>query len=458
MALQRRHAMRFVGLVILLLFTAFFFVPIIWLFLAPTKTDGQLLTESPFAFGSLARSSHTFHRIITYDDDSLLIWLKNSAIYSFGGTALAIVAAIPAGYGLALTHFIGRRALLSITLVVMIMPATALVLPLFLEINKLGLYGTIWSLILPFGFFPFGVYLAYIYFSSTIPKDLLAAARIDGASEWGVFRYIALPLARPIVGLVGVLRLRRVLEQLLPSVRDDLRQLAISASDRAAAADRLDRVVQSRQLFGWQQRRGSPPAGPRHGSDHGDRSGAHGVPIRAARPCHGHARRCDQGVTGSNGDRLVPKRNPDLPEERTPRGRPAQPRGTRTASFSSSSGPPDAARQRACGCSPGSSTSTTASILIDDKDVIDLPPRDRDIAMVFQNYALYPHMNVAQNMGVLAEDGEGAEGRDRRARPGDREDPRARGLPRAQAAAAIRRSAPAGRDGSRDRPRSRVYS
>ena len=85
----------------------------------------------------------------------------------------------------------------------MIMPATALVLPLFLEMNKLGLYGTVWSLILPFGFFPFGVYLAYIYFSSTIPKDLLAAARIDGAGEWGVFRHIALPLARPIVGLVG---------------------------------------------------------------------------------------------------------------------------------------------------------------------------------------------------------------------------------------------------------------
>jgi len=203
MALNQRHLMRVVGLAVLLIVTAFFVVPMIWLFLAPTKTDGQLLTESPFAFGSLSTLFHTFHRIITYGDDSLVIWLKNSAIYSFGGTALAIVAAIPAGYGLALTHFIGRRALLSITLVVMIMPATALVLPLFLEINKLGLYGTIWSLILPFGFFPFGVYLTYIYFSSTIPKDLLAAARIDGAGEWNVFRYIALPLARPIVALVG---------------------------------------------------------------------------------------------------------------------------------------------------------------------------------------------------------------------------------------------------------------
>ncbi len=203
MTLPRRYVIQAVGLAVLLLFTVFFFIPIVWLFLAPTKTDGQLLTQSPFALGSLHTLTQTFHRVITYSGHSVLIWLKNSAIYSFGGTALAVVAAIPAGYGLALTQFIGRRLLLSITLVVMIMPATALVLPLFLEINKLGLYGTIWSLILPFGFFPFGVYLAYIYFSSTIPKDLLAAARIDGAGEWAVFRYIALPLARPIVALVG---------------------------------------------------------------------------------------------------------------------------------------------------------------------------------------------------------------------------------------------------------------
>lgn len=203
MVLPRRHALRFAALMILLLFTAFFVVPMIWLLLAPTKTDGQLLNSSAFAVGSLSTFAHTFHRVITYNGDSLLIWLKNSAIYSFGGTALALLAAIPAGYGLALTHFIGRRMLLVITLVVMIMPATALVLPLFLEMNKLGLYGSVWSLILPFGFFPFGVYLAYIYFSSTIPKDLLAAARIDGASEWAVFRHIAVPLARPVVGLVA---------------------------------------------------------------------------------------------------------------------------------------------------------------------------------------------------------------------------------------------------------------
>ena len=105
--------------------------------------------------------------------------------------------------GLALTQFIGRKVLLSITLIVMIMPASALVLPLFLEMNLLHLSNSAWSVVLPFGFFPFGVYLSYIFFSSTIPKELMGAARVDGCSEWGVFRWVALPLARPIVALVA---------------------------------------------------------------------------------------------------------------------------------------------------------------------------------------------------------------------------------------------------------------
>jgi len=199
----RRYIVNFVGLIVLLVFVAFFGVPMLWLLLAPTKTNYQLLNESPFAFGSLSTFAHTFSKMINYQGQLMLTWLENSAIYSFGGTALALAAAIPAGYGLALTQFIGRRALLSITLVVMILPSTALVLPLFLEASAVHLVGTVWSVILPFAFFPFGVYLAYIYFSSTIPRDLLAAARIDGAGEWGVFRYVALPLARPIVALVA---------------------------------------------------------------------------------------------------------------------------------------------------------------------------------------------------------------------------------------------------------------
>lgn len=198
-----RIAARLLAIVVLLLFTTFFVVPIIWLLIAPTKQDGQFVTTSPFTIGSLGNLAHAWHELFSYQGDAILSWLKNSAIYTFGGVGLALAAAVPAGYGLARTRFIGRKTLLAITLVVMIMPTTALVLPLFLELNSVNLIDTPWSVILPFAFFPFGTYLTYIFFSSTIPEDLFASARIDGCSEWAVFRRIALPLARPVVALVA---------------------------------------------------------------------------------------------------------------------------------------------------------------------------------------------------------------------------------------------------------------
>jgi len=114
-----------------------------------------------------------------------------------------LFVAIPAGYALARTEFTGRRVLLIATLVVMLMPNATLVVPLFLELNEVHLIGSMWSVILPYSFYPFGVYLAYIYFSTALPSDLLDAARIDGHTELGVFRHVALPLAAPVVALVG---------------------------------------------------------------------------------------------------------------------------------------------------------------------------------------------------------------------------------------------------------------
>ena len=109
---------------------------------------------------------------------------------------------MPAGYGLAIGRFPGRKLILSLTLVALIVPSAALVLPIFLELNDLGLIGSSLSIILPFAFFPFGVYLAYMYYVTALPPTLLDAARADGCGEWAAFRHIGIPLARPIVALV----------------------------------------------------------------------------------------------------------------------------------------------------------------------------------------------------------------------------------------------------------------
>jgi multiple sugar transport system permease protein len=195
MTFTRRYAFGLLGLLVLLAFTAFFSLPILWLIREPSQQNGGYWNPNAFV--------QTFNTMLAWQNGSLVIWLKNSAIYCFGGSALAIVLSIPAGYGLALTQFVGRRTLLVITLVVMIMPFSALALPLLLEAKAVGLLNTMWSIILPLGLFPFGTYLAYIFFTSAIPKEMLAAARMDGAREWQIFRHIVVPLARPIIALVG---------------------------------------------------------------------------------------------------------------------------------------------------------------------------------------------------------------------------------------------------------------
>jgi multiple sugar transport system permease protein len=85
----------------------------------------------------------------------------------------------------------------------MILPPAALVLPLYLEMSKAGLTGTVWSVILPLSFYPFGVYLAYLHFQANLPDSLLDAARVDGAGELRLFFSVALPLARPAIALIA---------------------------------------------------------------------------------------------------------------------------------------------------------------------------------------------------------------------------------------------------------------
>ncbi|MFG3585809.1 carbohydrate ABC transporter permease [Streptomyces sp. NPDC047990] len=189
--------------VLLIVFVLFFAVPIVWLLLAVTKSSKALVVDDPFSFGSWSDIVANWHQLFDFQDGAVTTWIGNSALYAIGALVIALLVSIPAGYALALTEFRLRQAMLVLTLVVMLIPNTALVLPIFLELNSVQLIGSPLSVILPMSFFPFGVYLAYIYFSTSIPRDILAAARIDGCNGFQLFTRVALPLAAPIVALVA---------------------------------------------------------------------------------------------------------------------------------------------------------------------------------------------------------------------------------------------------------------
>jgi multiple sugar transport system permease protein len=199
---MRRLTARGLRFAALAAFAVFFTVPLIWLILAPTKSDGALVTSDPFSFGSFHQVVLAWDHLDGFSSHIYRKWIANSLVYALSATAIVLVTAIPAGYGLALGNFRGRKLVLTLTLVVMIMPAAALVLPIFLELNAMHLLGNAFSVILPFSFFPFGVYIAYIYYATSIPRDLLDAARVDGCGEWATFFRIAVPLAKPVVALV----------------------------------------------------------------------------------------------------------------------------------------------------------------------------------------------------------------------------------------------------------------
>ena len=152
-----------------------------------------------------------------------------------------------------------------------------------------------------------------------------------------------------------------------------------------------------------------------------------------------------------HGYRHVRQGLPDLPgHRRGPRSTSSTFRSA-TASSSSWSARPVVASPPACGCSPVSRTSTTARSTSTTRDVTNLPPKARDIAMVFQNYALYPHMTVYENMAFALKLRKTPEVGDRPPGQGGRAPAAAGRVPRPQAEGALRWSAPACRHGPRHR-------
>lgn len=108
------------------------------------------------------------------------------------------------GYALAKFRFRGRGVVFLLALGTMMLPPQVTMIPLYLVFSRIGLTGTIWPLVLPTFFgTPFFIFLMRQFFVS-IPDDLVAAARLDGASEFRIYWNIMLPLARPAVATIGV--------------------------------------------------------------------------------------------------------------------------------------------------------------------------------------------------------------------------------------------------------------
>jgi arabinogalactan oligomer / maltooligosaccharide transport system permease protein len=129
----------------------------------------------------------------------------NSVIVAVSTTIVGVVLSCTAAYALSRFKFPGQKAGLTGFLVVQMFPATLLLLPLYVILDKLGLLNSLVGLVLVYSTtaIPFCVWTLKGYFD-TLPRELEEAARIDGASQWMIFRKIILPLTRPGIAVTAL--------------------------------------------------------------------------------------------------------------------------------------------------------------------------------------------------------------------------------------------------------------
>ena len=188
---------RLFGTLFLVLPLAYTLMPLVYLVIASTKTQPDLFETFGFWFGHTDALWQNIATVFTFQDGIFGRWLLNTAVYSSASAVGATMLCSAAGYAFARYDFRGRNALFAVVLGAVMIPQTALVIPIFLLLSKVGLVDTPLAVILPSLVFPLGVYLMRVYVEQAVAADLLDAARLDGAGEIRVFATIALPLVTP---------------------------------------------------------------------------------------------------------------------------------------------------------------------------------------------------------------------------------------------------------------------
>lgn len=177
-----------------------FIAPLLWVLLNSLKSNMEII-YTPFWFGATLR----FKNYVNVWNGGIGRAFLNSTIVVFGALPLSLGASCMASYVLARVPFRGRTLLVYFFLGGLMVPTLLGIIPLFVFLNKLGLFNSYVGLILVYGTYmlPFNIYLMLPFFRG-IPRELEEAAQIDGCSLLQMFRLIVLPLTWPVIGAAAI--------------------------------------------------------------------------------------------------------------------------------------------------------------------------------------------------------------------------------------------------------------
>lgn len=185
---------------ILTALSVLYLFPVFWVVVSSFKDQNELYQWPP----SVLPANPTFENyMIAFDSGNFDVYFLNSTIVTITSTLLLLLINSMAGFALAKYRFRGDTFLLIAFISTLMIPLEVIMIPIFKVISFLGLYNTLWGIIIPPAATPTGVFLMRQYML-TVPNDLLEAARIDGAGEWKIFWNIILPIAKPILAVLAI--------------------------------------------------------------------------------------------------------------------------------------------------------------------------------------------------------------------------------------------------------------
>jgi multiple sugar transport system permease protein len=198
---KRRQQMTRVMLYVLLIIGAVLaMLPMVWMVSASLMPSGEASTFPPRFFPSSVTFAHYTDLFTRLDLGRNLI---NSAFVSFVVTFASLIINSMAGYAFAKLRFRGRDRLFRALSTGLVLPVQVAMLPLFLLLKNLGLINTYWGVIIPGLSSIFGIFLVRQY-ALAIPDEMLDAARVDGATEFRIFRSIVVPGIMPILATLSI--------------------------------------------------------------------------------------------------------------------------------------------------------------------------------------------------------------------------------------------------------------
>ncbi|WP_433132741.1 carbohydrate ABC transporter permease [Micromonospora sp. CA-240977] len=192
---------RLVGYAALVLAAAGLLLPFYWMVVASLKTNNDVFTI-PITW--LPDPVVWRNYLDIWQRSDLTTWLGNTLLLSVAVTLLQVVTGSFAAYGFARVRFPGRNALFLAYVGTIAVPWQSYMIPQFILMSKLQLSNTLWSIVALQAFGAFGVFLMKQFYE-TIPEELSESARVDGLSEYGIYRRIMLPLSRPALASLALL-------------------------------------------------------------------------------------------------------------------------------------------------------------------------------------------------------------------------------------------------------------